>query len=513
MANPITWRSLQSNPAAGVGGLIQGAERSFNGAFDTLNNQLKEYQQTDADNWKLGKEQNSNVLMDKLASYKTPEELAAAQASGEIQALKAQFGAQYDAGAVREMEGGLQEQLIGRITAQNQYADDGLRRGQRGAMDEIGSLIADKKYAEARGRLGGNEYLDEAPQYAAIAAGERGDAEFKLGQQEKQSSIAANGARISAARESLLSAQETRSRNNTAWKQEQDSNALVNGLTAQYEQARVSGSEAVNKIASDLGVPIVNGVPVTSGLSEYDRNLFSNQIKEAGVDAQSPTELANDLRAKLRKLNVAPGKIASYLQEFDSSVDSTRNLGVTEREDLARFTDQSDKQVTRDVEVANANFADKSKGNMFLQDAPNSLLGIDELISESQKVDTLMWDGTNKDQMIRRMNDLNNKGIDVDGINYPVPPVMLKLAMSVNSDDWTDPSSGIEDTIRDLINENKEQYRESITALRDHADNITGIKASGVQGLTRFNAELQAKNGRGYSVDNLRKNLEATLKR
>lgn len=513
MANPITWQSLQSNPAAGVGGLIQGAERSFNGAFDTLNSQLKEYQETDADNWKLGKEQNSNALMDKLASYATPEELAAAQASGEIQALKAQFGAQYDAGAVREMEGGLQQKLIERISAQNQYADDGLLRGQRGAMDEIGGLIADKKYAEARKRLGDNTYLDEAPQYAAIAAGERGDAEFTLGQQEKQSSIAANGARIQAARESLLSAQETRSRNNKAWNQEQESNTLVNNLTQQYEESRVASSQASNDIASKLGIPIVNGVPVTSGLSEYDLNLFNNQLTEAGIDPESPTKLADTLRSELRKLKVAPSKINSYLQEFDGSIDSTRSLGITEREDVARFTQQNDQQVARNTEVANANFAEKTKGNMFLQDAPNSLLSIDELISESQKVDTLMWDGTNKDQMIRRMNDLNNKGITLDGINYPVPPVMLKLAMAVNGDDWTNPSGGIEDTIRDLINENKGQYMESITALRDHADNINGIKVSGVKGLTRYNAELQAKNGRGYSVNNLRKNLEAQLNR
>lgn len=513
MANPITWRNLQGDSSTGAAAIMDSARGAFNDGFGALQGVLDKEQATAAANWDNTKQNNTNQLMDKYAGYKTPEELAAAQASGELDALKAQFGNQYDAAAVREMEGGLQQKLIERINAQNQYADDGLLRGQRGAMDEIGGLIADKKYAEARKRLGDNTYLDEAPQYAAIAAGERGDAEFTLGQQEKQSSIAANGARIQAARESLLSAQETRSRNNKAWQQEQESNTLVNNLTQQYEESRVASSQASNEIASKLGIPIVNGVPVTSGLSEYDLNLFNKQLTEAGIDPESPTKLADTLRSELRKLKVAPSKINSYLQEFDGSIDSTRNLGVTEREDVARFTQQNDQQVARNIEVANANFAEKTKGNMFLQDAPNSLLGIDELISESQKVDTLMWDGTNKDQMIRRINDLNNKGITLDGINYPVPPVMLKLAMAVNGDDWTNPSGGIEDTIRDLINENKGQYMESITALRDHADNINDIKVSGVKGLARYNAELQAKNGRGYSVNNLQKNLEAQLNR
>lgn len=513
MSNPITWRNLQGESSTGAAAIMESARGAFNDGFGVLQGVLDKEKATAEANWDNTKQNNTNQLMDKYASYKSPEELAAAQASGELDTLKAQFGNQYDAAAVREMEGGLQQKLIERITAQNQYADDGLLRGQRGAMDEIGGLIADKKYGEARERLGANNYLNEAPQYAAIAAGERGDAEFTLGQQEKKSSIAVNNANIQAARESLLSAQETRSRNNEAWKQEQESNTLVNNLTQQFEESRVASSQATNAIASNLGIPIVNGVPITDGLSDYDLKLFNTQLTEAGIDPESPTKLADKLRTELRKLKVAPGKITTYLKEFDGSIDSTRNLGVTEREDVARFTQQNDQQVARNTEVANANFAEKTKGNMFLQDAPNSLLGIDELISESQKVDTLMWDGTNKDQMIRRLNDLNNEGITMDGINYPVPPVMLKLAMAVNGDDWTNPSGGIEDTIRDLINENKGQYMESITALRDHADNINNIKVNGVKGLTRYNAELQAKNGRGYSVDNLRKNLEAQLNR
>ena len=261
MANPITWRSVQSTPAsAGVGVLLRGAERSFSGAFDTLNNQLKEYQETDADNWKLGKEQNSNVLMDKLASYATPEELAAAQASGEIQALKAQFGAQYDAGAVREMEGGLQQKLIERISAQNQYADDSLDRTQRGDVDAIKGMIAKRDFTGADAALERLELRNEAPLFEALQQGQRTQVEegyqdrrFNMDEKKFGAEMSGIGLRNSAAQLQLTSQQE-----------QQGMSAMVAEVLQNYptEQA---GREALLQMARDQGV---SGKAVLAGVTE-----------------------------------------------------------------------------------------------------------------------------------------------------------------------------------------------------------------------------------------------------
>lgn len=124
----ITWRNVDGGQGAlAAGRLMQGAEQSFNSGFSGLQDVLKQYQGQEKANWDAGKEQNTQAFLDRLSQVRTPEEMAALQASGELDRLKAGFGAQIDRSAVRnalDTRGDfLRQQATNRMTYDNLAQD------------------------------------------------------------------------------------------------------------------------------------------------------------------------------------------------------------------------------------------------------------------------------------------------------------------------------------------------------------------------------------------------------
>lgn len=146
---PITWRNIEAPSMVGVAGLAESTRRTFNDAMSALRGSFDEYGQQIQTQWDQGKEANTQAFLDKLAQYKTPEELAAAQEAGEIQAFRQQFGNKIDAAAVRDAEANMQQKLIERITAQNQYGDDKINRDARPDIDHFYDLVGQGRLKEA----------------------------------------------------------------------------------------------------------------------------------------------------------------------------------------------------------------------------------------------------------------------------------------------------------------------------------------------------------------------------
>lgn len=152
----ITWRNIEAPSLVGVAGMAESARRTFNDAMSSLRSGFDEYGEQIQTQWDQGKEANTQAFLGQLAQYKTPEELAAAQAAGALQNLKAQFGNQIDRNAVRDAEAQQADVLMRRIAAQNQYADDKTNRDARPLVDQFNSLIADNKLDEAHKFLQSN---------------------------------------------------------------------------------------------------------------------------------------------------------------------------------------------------------------------------------------------------------------------------------------------------------------------------------------------------------------------
>ena len=173
---PITWKNIEAPSLAGVAGMAESARRTFNDAMSSLRGSFDEYGEQIQTQWDQGKEANTQAFLDKLAQYKTPEELAAAQAAGEIQAFRQQFGNKIDAATVRDAEANLQQKLIERIQAQNQYGDYNLDRSQRDQINAIQARAAagDPGAIEALKQYSNNpkfaEYLKNTQGYLDLHA-------------------------------------------------------------------------------------------------------------------------------------------------------------------------------------------------------------------------------------------------------------------------------------------------------------------------------------------------------
>lgn len=159
---PITWRNVESDTTRGAAQLMEVARRSFNDGFGNLQSTLDQRNQIQDQNWDAQKQANTNAFLDRLAQFKTPEELAAAQQSGELQALRQQFGGQVDSAAIRSAEANAQQQLIERITQQNQYQDDTRLRGERGIRDELLGKLYAGDVAGFNAGLAQHDLLNEA---------------------------------------------------------------------------------------------------------------------------------------------------------------------------------------------------------------------------------------------------------------------------------------------------------------------------------------------------------------
>ena len=138
----ITWRNIEGgNQMVSMMGM-RDAQRSMTDGFQGLQDVLKQYQGQEKANWDAGKEQNTQAFLDRLSQAKTPEEMAALQASGELDRLKAGFGAQIDRSAVRnalDTRGDfLRQQATNKMTYDNQ------------AQDNADAPIRDRFLTEAR---------------------------------------------------------------------------------------------------------------------------------------------------------------------------------------------------------------------------------------------------------------------------------------------------------------------------------------------------------------------------
>ncbi|MCD1628465.1 hypothetical protein [Marinobacter shengliensis] len=97
MSKPITWRTVGSNVAApnlgAVSDILGQSQQDFNQAFNSLDNLFARRQQIETGNQENQVRLNTDDFEAQLRSrFQTPEQLQAAQQSGELDALRQQYG-------------------------------------------------------------------------------------------------------------------------------------------------------------------------------------------------------------------------------------------------------------------------------------------------------------------------------------------------------------------------------------------------------------------------------------
>lgn len=209
----ITWRNIESDGFRGAAGLMEVARRSLNDGFTGLQSTLQQTNTVRDQNWDAQKQANTNAFLDRLARFKTPEELAAAQQAGELDALRQQFGGQVDSTAIRNAEANAQQQLIERIARQNQHLDDTQARNQRGELNDLYGMLGDpQQHAVVAQRLQQNDY---GAQEQSLASALRDAQKSWRGEKREDTRLGFEGSRLQLARNADQRAQTTFNDNRT----------------------------------------------------------------------------------------------------------------------------------------------------------------------------------------------------------------------------------------------------------------------------------------------------------
>lgn len=138
MANPITWQNIQTPSQGNPAQFMQLAQTGIDGAFDKLQGVLKQRETTDQANWNQIGVNNAEAFKSALYGMTTPDQMAAAQKSGQFNEMLAGYGANVkDPGALRALMEGRMGVLQKQTTENNLFTDATLDRQQQPERERL----------------------------------------------------------------------------------------------------------------------------------------------------------------------------------------------------------------------------------------------------------------------------------------------------------------------------------------------------------------------------------------
>lgn len=124
MAQPITWQNVTAPSNLEAARFMGMAQNGIDAGFDKLGSVLKQRETTDAANYAQGGVNNAEAFKSALYGMTTPEQMAAAQKSGQFNDMLTGYGANVkDPGALRALMDGRLAALQGQSTANMTYGN------------------------------------------------------------------------------------------------------------------------------------------------------------------------------------------------------------------------------------------------------------------------------------------------------------------------------------------------------------------------------------------------------
>lgn len=272
---------------------MEGAGRTVNNAFDIFGNVLKQREQQDAAAATNLQETNKQTYLDRLASAKTPEELAALQQGGELDALRAALSPQARA-AVRGQEDTALVNLRNQVTQRLAFEDSTLARQRMPKINEAKALIAAGRYAEAQSILDKEDLGDESGLATGIKTGQRGDKEFQFKVADEAHKAAARPLELEGKKVSIEAGRNSiaASRASVAAAEEQRKLAADQRL-----QAQVAARAAANvELLSKMGNSYASGVFDPNSTGDLMKMMTDNGIGDDVAERTAIVKRVSNLR-------------------------------------------------------------------------------------------------------------------------------------------------------------------------------------------------------------------------
>lgn len=518
MAGPITWRNIEAPDLRGAGILLNNTQFNLQQSFKALGDILAKQEQTNTANFQNDRNNNTQDRLDQLQGFRTAEELLAARDSGQLDSLFRTQGQNVDREALRGMfdkrladlqkqaTDGIQYNLTMRQDRERELVDGLLLRAQQGdtqgALQEVGKADL-LNNAEVAGKIQGIRRDFTQDGYKA--------------NQEKRAQ-ASHGMNMQVSRANLDWANYSRNRQKSADARQDFGSDLVNSRLIQLQQQQQQDAEITNQLAPQFGGKVVNGVFDDSAMSDEQKQQFAAALRERGV-GQGPTatQTAQQLDELLRMNpdhRFTPNEVQVLKQALTQGITGSRTLQAPEQEYLDSRLAAVEGLYKQNIEQETDSFNKLSMTNIFLRGVNEPNLTADDVVKslKSNEFDPMFFEGTNKDQLLETAQRIMSKGVNIKGIHREVPPAVLKYALATNADDWFDPSDGLEESIKNLIENNWEDYDKGIDALKEHKEEIRKINEGKLRQAGRIEQEVRGQNGLGINTRKLLEQLERRAK-
>lgn len=432
MGKPITWQNVNGPSLSDAAAPMAAAQRSFDTAFSRLGDELVRRQTTQDANYAQGKVNNTEAFLSQISQYRTPEELQAAQESGVFDALRQRFGAQVDQAAVRQAQdlrpGVLQE----RVLRENQFNDAQLDRAQASTRDAIMAAVN-------RGDiLTANVLMSGAPNLRNVAALEAASAQAQKGfvndaraatthsnqQQLFPGQLAAQkaAADAAAAQLKLTQAQTAALEAKTG---AESKNTAVQRLLLGHNQGYNADIAAWNQKAKQIGAEMKLPVDPTTGMP--DLKALNPETLKAFQAKLGPTPSSSERLAVFNKqMNDAGVDLATQAtarEMFNKSFGTGVDISATDA-----------KQLERQGKLIDDSIAARRKSNILISGSEEERQKETEATQayfESQFKDGEFF---TKGRHREAINKIMAEGLTLNtpkgSVTYPIPPKLMKLALS-----------------------------------------------------------------------------------
>lgn len=412
----ITWRNVDGQSGGGeASAILQAANQSFNAGFGSLDRILKQRQAVDAQNWENTKTNNNAAIQARLASAKTPEELAAME--GEIAQMGAGMGAQVDPALLRD---GMRNQMTAlrtQTTQDREYANSN-RIAAATPHREAYAIAQAKGDVAEMSRIA--EQYDLGPDEAAVTTA-GANALRQLAIQQSEDKLRPGDL------QNRLARQEVDSQTIAADKQKNTERlaitAALNDTTKRFNESRDAQVGGLRTLAQNLGlskfVDKATGLVDLSKLSDAQLLQYEAEAKKAGVltDVDTGSAYISEMRKDLARQGLSAAAIEQATAEAQASI---RGPGLS-AEDAANLQIRLATEDAKIQKIKESNPAYEEPGQ-----SQQAQVRIFEKIPE-----LLSGDGTMTHNALKaKVGNWMNNGMKIAGEQVKIPARVIELALA-----------------------------------------------------------------------------------
>ena len=445
MAGPITWRNVeQTSPLAGAA-LMRTAMDGINNGFGAFNKVLENEKTTRLDNWDQTKTNNTQAFLDKLAQYKTPEALQAAQARGELDPLRQGFGAQIDQAAVRDADNKMLDTLRQRAT--DGYNYDKTRTAQQDdpVLQRLGAellAVNPENLKDINGAFGGleaqaNQLVIDGKLSAAGRLAFLKDLDVRRENRETdlQGDItfgnqqASHGVTMqNHANQQLVFSQGQEDRNEGI-----ALDTAVRDTFRRIQENEANTWDGIKQFATEAGVPLDSrGYPDLDKATPVQRQQYQTALEQSGVGkGLTQTEQINAALMEVGSrgdLTVSPQQLASFKSDLTGLMSQTNQLAPEDAAVLESSVAAENEAATIKLKDIEARHAKEQAANPFAAGPFNAEDAVvDAMTALPKDFDPMGVNSSQKENLSKTVYRAIQDG---------VPPAIAKMVVSQVGDSW-----------------------------------------------------------------------------